>query len=516
MILLSSFFSPPLLLLLFLLTSSLALPAVSNVVPSNSTADLSWIGRKRFNLQSSQIHLPSNNIVLLPLTEALVNLSSDQLAAFNATGDLVLVDATNSVSLASSDLALISCDRSAYPGLLDATETFTYVVTASEKPAAIVLYTTVGRHCNYLSSDDHSSSPFPNVFTLVNPHLADSIESQLTSDGQKASATILADKMSFVSATTPQSPGGEKADSPNTAMIILYSITGIITALFLGIIITGAVRAHRHPERYGPRYAAGRPRQSRARGIARAMLETIPIVKFGDANDGQPDVVKGDVELGTDLEDSGPEHSPERQQTNTQETTGKPTEEQKHSKTDTSEDKPTSAPPSDPSPDSGNFSCPICTDDFVKGQDIRLLPCNHQFHPDCIDPWLVNVSGTCPLCRIDLNPPQADEDEEGEAENDAETPQDGHAEQSTGDGQQNRQHRRFGDYLHGTLNARRMRDASVEERLAALRGMREVNRENAEEESAEEAQGRRRRLTSRLRERFRIRTRAHESADSAE
>lgn len=180
-------------------------------------------------------------------------------------------------------------------------------------------------------------------------------------------------------------------------MIILYSITGIITALFLGIIVTGAVRAHRHPERYGPRYAQGRPRQSRARGIARAMLETLPVVKFGDENAGKPDVTKGDVELAMDPEDSGTEHSPERQQTNARETTNTPADDAKQPKTDNSEDKPTPVPPSDPTPESGNFSCPICTDDFVKGQDIRLLPCNHQFHPECIDPWLVNVSGTCPL-----------------------------------------------------------------------------------------------------------------------
>ncbi|KAJ5041875.1 hypothetical protein NUH16_003361 [Penicillium rubens] len=78
---------------------------------------------------------------------------------------------------------------------------------------------------------------------------------------------------------------GGTGDSPNTAMIVLYSITGIITALFLGNIITGAVRAHRHPERFGSRRSAGGVRQSRAPGIHRAMLDTILVVKFDDQND---------------------------------------------------------------------------------------------------------------------------------------------------------------------------------------------------------------------------------------
>jgi hypothetical protein len=46
--------------------------------------------------------------------------------------------------------------------------------------------------------------------------------------------------------------------------------------------------------------------------------------------------------------------------------------------------------------------CSICTEDFELGQDQRVLPCDHRFHPECIDPWLLNVSGTCPLCRVDL------------------------------------------------------------------------------------------------------------------
>jgi hypothetical protein len=26
-----------------------------------------------------------------------------------------------------------------------------------------------------------------------------------------------------------------------------------------------------------------------------------------------------------------------------------------------------------------------------------VLPCDHKFHPPSIDPWLIGVSGTCPL-----------------------------------------------------------------------------------------------------------------------
>jgi hypothetical protein len=173
-------------------------------------------------------------------------------------------------------------------------------------------------------------------------------------------------------------------------MIILYSITGIITALFLGIIITGAVRAHRHPERYGPRRIAGRVRQSRARGIARAMLDTIPVVKFDDNHD-EIDAAKRDVEMSAGPDDPAREHSPPRDGVTGHST---PTESELPTPV---EDTPIAAPEKTETPETGNFSCPICTDDFVKGQDLRVLPCNHQFHMECIDPWLMNVSGTCPL-----------------------------------------------------------------------------------------------------------------------
>lgn len=50
-------------------------------------------------------------------------------------------------------------------------------------------------------------------------------------------------------------------------------------------------------------------------------------------------------------------------------------------------------------------TCPICVSDFLEDEDIRILPCDrrHAFHPQCIDPWLLDISSACPLCRLDLN-----------------------------------------------------------------------------------------------------------------
>jgi hypothetical protein len=46
-------------------------------------------------------------------------------------------------------------------------------------------------------------------------------------------------------------------------------------------------------------------------------------------------------------------------------------------------------------------TCPICLDDFEDGADVKVLPCQHFFHVDCINPWLEGRSGRCPLCKQD-------------------------------------------------------------------------------------------------------------------
>ena len=204
---------------------------------------------------------------------------------------------------------------------------------------------------------------------------------------------------------TSTSNGNILGKSPTTAvaMIILYSITGIITALFLIIIIVGAIRAHRHPERYGPRHVIGRPRQSRAKGIARAMLETLPIVKFGDKEDDKPTQPTRDIELESATaqhRESVPTGSEQpKDEDAIPDSTGVVGDGPDVVKTEaaavpapTTVTRQESANPVD-----DGLACSVCTDDFIRGQDIRVLPCKHKFHPECIDPWLLNVSGTCPL-----------------------------------------------------------------------------------------------------------------------
>ncbi|KAI1017606.1 hypothetical protein LB504_003922 [Fusarium proliferatum] len=47
-------------------------------------------------------------------------------------------------------------------------------------------------------------------------------------------------------------------------------------------------------------------------------------------------------------------------------------------------------------------SCHICINEFKQDTLTRSLPCGHLFHPRCIDPWLLERSITCPVCRANV------------------------------------------------------------------------------------------------------------------
>lgn len=45
-------------------------------------------------------------------------------------------------------------------------------------------------------------------------------------------------------------------------------------------------------------------------------------------------------------------------------------------------------------------TCSICLSNFEEGEKIKILCCNHIFHSECIDSWLV-FNRKCPLCKQD-------------------------------------------------------------------------------------------------------------------
>ncbi|OMO96798.1 Zinc finger, RING-type [Corchorus olitorius] len=45
------------------------------------------------------------------------------------------------------------------------------------------------------------------------------------------------------------------------------------------------------------------------------------------------------------------------------------------------------------------LTCSVCLEQVNVGETIRSLPCLHQFHASCIDPWL-RQQGTCPVCKF--------------------------------------------------------------------------------------------------------------------
>ncbi|XP_022755248.1 uncharacterized RING finger protein C4G3.12c-like isoform X2 [Durio zibethinus] len=46
--------------------------------------------------------------------------------------------------------------------------------------------------------------------------------------------------------------------------------------------------------------------------------------------------------------------------------------------------------------------CYICLAEYEEGDKIRVLPCQHEFHMSCVDKWLKEIHGVCPLCRGDV------------------------------------------------------------------------------------------------------------------
>lgn len=439
-------------------------------------------------------------------------------------GNLYLTNDSSVSNISDGEIAYISCNPTDYSDFLGAQGVFDQAYgQGNANISGVILYSTVTDYCDF--EDDMSAmSGFP-VLSMTNKTDSLAVLNQIDDLAvhMKYFVQVEARGTSNTNNGNSQQPN-PLGPSPSTAvaMIILYSITGIITALFLVIILTGAIRAHRNPERYGPRNVMGRPRQSRAKGLGRAILETIPIIKFGEKEEpAKP----GDVELGSTSGNSNTdvpstttattEVPPAKTTTATVTATKAQTQEISETPQQTT---PVTEQPEgiaaaiaptavasgsiDGTSNDDALGCTICTEDFEKGQDIRVLPCDHKFHPECVDPWLLNVSGTCPLCRVDLRPTKTNESSSSQQPDELAPP----LNPETGGEAEGSHHRRTG--LRDILFFRSHPDAPAEERISALRRLREQRRNQSGEVAGSSADGltrpdrRSRRLSSRMHDVF--------------
>ncbi|KIR38264.1 hypothetical protein I307_02406 [Cryptococcus deuterogattii 99/473] len=248
-------------------------------------------------------------------------------------------------------------------------------------------------------------------------------------------------------ATTSATSSFSHDKRTSTPMIVLYTITGVVSVIFLLMIIMGARRALQNPERYGRRedeHADGV--QSAAGGLAQAMLDTFPVIKFNRLNSKSSDNPMKRVSV-KDTGEALPMSQIERgdgiikdahlDRDNKRKSLSKcGTEVSFHTALDSYEGVPKLLRDSSELKVNGNENkledvsatatatamvheaqveaeggqtCPICLVEFEEGDDLRVLPCEreHMYHTGCIDPWLLQVSSSCPLCRKDFSNPQS-------------------------------------------------------------------------------------------------------------
>lgn len=137
----------------------------------------------------------------------------------------------------------------------------------------------------------------------------------------------------------------------NAEKVTLYVIA-VTAGVLIVLGITIAVLRSRCPN--GP-WAAQHTRNPRQRSMVKELLKTLPLVQYDDENDA--------VSCQAEDEKAG-----------SASVSGKTTTMCK----------------------TGDSTCAICTDEFVKGQLVRIMPCGHLFHQGCVDEWLVERSRTCP------------------------------------------------------------------------------------------------------------------------
>ncbi|CAI2178505.1 16157_t:CDS:2 [Funneliformis geosporum] len=345
-------------------------------------------------------------------------------------------------------IAFIKCDDNPNTNLQN-------VLIAEENNAsASVFYTVTSKPCQNLTSD-RIKKP---LFTTTEQSCSEVIN-QFRPQKDEITAVIKPDGNSNnINPSAPISVNGSEDNrviaTYQTAMIVLYAVSGVVLGLFFIVVITNIIRNRLNAPAAPP--SQGQDTNARPRrGIARSVLDSFPVFLFTmgmkDYNDENKDLEGGkgkeleaDIELETtspDVMKSAPQAEEIEENENSSNLYSKNTNENFVTNNDINSEKNKPDLPQVPpiaqinnsshirsistgsilsaltnnKVQDGQLTCPICLDDFESGVELRILPCHHQI---CIDPWLLDISPLCPMCKTDytsweseVNTTQQSEDE---------------------------------------------------------------------------------------------------------
>lgn len=298
-----------------------------------------------------------------------------------------------------------------------------FVRATMEEVQAIILYTDVGNCCVFESNNWQTLGPHqPILFTFTNMKATDPLDISAyksASSGVDVVVEYWAQLDEHMDPYSDQPTPDHHASTKNPTNLMVYILVSAIATGFVIIMLFLGLRAYKRMEGGPIQQLGSRPRQSRARGIARAALDAIPIIKFRTR---PQEALDKDLEMQDKASSLGQEDLTTEVRSDGGGLGGTPVLEPLQRDGTSANPETTNAPTSYPLPHSTSSSskeapipdssipsqtrCPVCLDDFEEDQAVRVLPCSHSFHIDCIDPWLLNVAGSCPLCRIDLSSPE--------------------------------------------------------------------------------------------------------------
>lgn len=349
-----------------------------------------------------------------------LTVETDKLAGLNSaaavSGNLRMISGNyTGPALDWSNAALIDCDNTT-----DVVDALNEVLI--NNPACTILYSLKSDACHFTRPYRVFSADVGFMFTTVSAKGAHTLIEKVQKSPVLLHSVAWLNTTSLPEDDTPVVD--EKGPSKDTkiAMAVLYCICGVLALAVVVLISLGIWRVHRHPERYGlapPQqtdeerqisddfnngggdvYTPPPTRVEKAKGLARAVLDAIPLMRVmkGDKSD---DNEKSVVTEGTQAAGSSSNTGSSATATAASSSASmfKPEASNASIKSSSCEMSRMETLPVYIQQDD---NCAICFDNFEDNQIIRQLPCSHRFHAECVDHWLLNSSSQCPMCRMNL------------------------------------------------------------------------------------------------------------------